>query len=85
LETYLLALLKLVEEKENKFNRRIIIKTFTGRMHFQTKKFNVEWLKIKDEPDENTFMNSKTNSSTDKTKVADIGDYYNCRSEVSDC
>ncbi len=77
LETYLLALLKLVEdEREQILTAELLLKLLQDACTSKPKKFNVEWLKIKDEPDENTFMNSKTNSSTDKTKVADIGEFY---------
>ncbi|WP_428070348.1 hypothetical protein [Chryseobacterium gambrini] len=60
LETYLLALLKLVEdEREQILTVELLLKLLQDACTSKPKKFNVEWLKIKDEPDENTFMNSK--------------------------
>lgn len=77
LETYLLALLKLVEqEREQILTADLLLKLLQDACTFKPKKFNVDWLKIKDEPDENTFINSKTNSSTDKTIISDIGEFY---------
>ncbi|VXC10885.1 MULTISPECIES: hypothetical protein [Chryseobacterium] len=77
LETYLLALLKLVEqEREQVLTADLLLKLLQDACTSKPKKFNVEWLKIKDAPDENTFINSKTNSSTDKTIISDIGEFY---------
>jgi hypothetical protein len=64
-----LALLKLVEDEREQILTAELLLKLTGRMHFQTKKFNVEWLKIKDEPDENTFMNSKRTLQQIKPKL----------------
>lgn len=77
LETYLLALLKLVEqEREQILTTDLLLKLLQDACTSKPKKFNVEWLKIKDAPDENTFIDSKTNSSTDKTIISDIGEFY---------
>lgn len=77
LETYLLALLKLVEqEREQILTADLLLKLLQDACTSKPKKFNVEWLKIKDAPDENTFINSKTNSSTYKTIISDIGEFY---------
>ena len=77
LDTYLLTLLQLVEqEREQILTADLLLKLLQDACTSKPKKFNVEWLKIKDAPDENTFINSKTNSSTDKTIISDIGEFY---------
>ncbi|GAA5097350.1 hypothetical protein GCM10023210_32330 [Chryseobacterium ginsengisoli] len=76
LETYLLALLKLVEqEREQILTAELLLKLLHDSSTSESKKFNIEWLKIKDAPDENTFIDSKTNSSTDKTIISDISEF----------
>lgn len=82
LETYLLALLKLVEqEREQTLTADSLLKLFLDAFSSEPKKFDAEWLKIVKAPDEKTiykkFTNKAASSSEDKNEVAgDIGIYY---------
>lgn len=75
LETYLLALLKLVEqEREQTLTADLLLKLLHDSCNSEPKKFDKEWLKIVTAPDEEDVykkMNNKANSS-----LEDIGIYY---------
>lgn len=65
LETYLLALFKLAEqEKGQTLTADLLLKLLQSAFTSEPKKFNPEWLKIVQAPDEKIFINSKANSST---------------------
>lgn len=82
LETYLLALLKLVEqEREQTLTADSLLKLFLDAFSSEPKKIDTEWLKIVKTPDEKTIYKKITNkaasSSEDKNEAAgDIGIYY---------
>lgn len=82
LETYLLALLKLVEqERKQTLTADFLLKLLLDAFSCEPKKIDTEWLKIVKAPDEKTiykkFTNKETSSSEDKNTVADdIGIYY---------
>ncbi|WP_294282882.1 hypothetical protein [uncultured Chryseobacterium sp.] len=63
LETYLLALLNLVEQaKEQTLSAGLLSNLLMDAFTSEPEKFNTEWLKIVEAPDEKAFINSKTNS-----------------------
>ncbi len=75
LETYLLALLKLVEqERKQILTADLLLKLIHDACTSEPKKFDNEWLKIVKAPDEETVykkVSNKANSSSE-----DIGIYY---------
>ncbi len=82
LETYLLALLKLVEqEREQTLTTDFLLKLILEAFSSEPKKIETEWLKIVKAPDEKTiykkFTNKESSSPEEKNTVADyIGIYY---------
>jgi len=82
LETYLLALLKLVDqEKEQSLNSNLLLRLLQDAFIAEPAEFNSEWLKITEAPDENImskkFTNPAINSTIDKSIVSDkSGIYY---------
>lgn len=76
LETYLLALLKLVEEeKAQNLTADLLLKLIREAFSSEPKEFNAEWLNIQTAPDENImskkFTNPEINAGIDKTVVSD--------------
>jgi len=82
LETYLLALLKLIEqEREQTLTADFLLKLILEAFSSEPKKFDNNWLKIVKAPDEKTIYNKFTdetaNSSEDENATAnDIEIYY---------
>ncbi|WP_294300656.1 hypothetical protein [uncultured Chryseobacterium sp.] len=63
LETYLLALLNLVEQvRKQSLSADLLSNLLVDAFISEPKKFNIEWLKIIEAPDEKGFINSKTSS-----------------------
>ncbi|MCU0434546.1 MAG: hypothetical protein MUC87_13920 [Bacteroidia bacterium] len=76
LETYLLALLNLVEqEKSHNLTSDLLLKLLKTAFIAQPKDFNPEWLSINTAPDENImskkFTNPEINSMINKSVVSD--------------
>lgn len=76
LETYLLALLKLVEqEKSGNLTADLFIKLLQNAFVSEPEEFKDEWLNIMTAPDENImskkFTNPEINASIDKSIVSD--------------
>ena len=76
LETYLLSLLKLVEqEKSQILTSDILLKLIQNAFISEPQEFNSEWLSIETAPDENVmskkFTNTEINSTIDKSIVSD--------------
>lgn len=65
LETYLLALLELVEQiRKQPLTADLLSKLLMNAFTSEPTKFDNEWLKIIKAPDEKTFINPKTSTST---------------------
>lgn len=76
LETYLLALLKLVEEERTQnLTADLLLKLIQDAFTVEPKEFNEEWLSIEAAPDENImskkFTNPEISLAIDKTVVSD--------------
>ncbi len=76
LETYLLALLKLVEQEKNEsLTGNLLIKLLQKAFISEPMEFNSEWLNIVVAPDKNImskkFTNTEIKSSFDKSIVSD--------------
>jgi hypothetical protein len=76
LETYLLALVKLVEEERTQnLTADLLLKLIQEAFLAEPKEFNEEWLSIAAAPDENImskkFTNPEINVDIDKTVVSD--------------
>lgn len=76
LETYLLSLLKIVEQERNQnLTSDLLLKFLQDAFVSEPLEFNSEWLNIKTAPDENIiskkFTNPEINSTIDKSIVSD--------------
>ncbi|WP_313185915.1 hypothetical protein [Sphingobacterium siyangense] len=76
LETYLLSLLKLVEQEKNQnLTADLLLNLLQQAFTAEPEEFNPEWLNILKAPDENIiskkFTNPETNASIDKSIVSD--------------
>lgn len=76
LETYLLSLLKLVEQQKNKnLTAELLLKLLQNAFVSEPTEFNSEWLSITTAPDENIiskkFTNPEINPPIDKSIISD--------------